>query len=123
MLRWISANYKTFLWAFALSIAVWISAVTSEDPDETRTLPNPIPVEIVGRASDLVLGSDIPTEVEVTLRAPSSVWTLIEADPQLVKAILDISSLSAGEHTTELQIQIDARPVQIVSVADRKSVV
>lgn len=119
MFRWISANYKTFLWAFALSIAVWISAVTSADPDETRTLPNPIPVEIVGRASNLVLGSDIPSEVEVTLRAPSSVWDLIEADPQLVKAILDISSLSAGEHTSELQIQIDARPVQIVSVAPK----
>ncbi len=119
MLRWLSANYKTFLWALALSIAVWISAVTSADPDETRTLPNPVPVEIIGQSPDLVLGSNIPTEVEVTLRAPRSVWNLIEADPKLVKAILDISSLSAGEHTAELQIQIDARPVQIVSVAPK----
>lgn len=119
MFRWISANYKTFLWAFALSIAVWISAVTSADPDETRTLTNPVPVEIIGRSSNLVLGSDIPTQVEVTLRAPTSVWDLIEADPKLVKAILDISRLGAGEHTSELQIQIDARPVQIVSVAPK----
>lgn len=120
MFRWLSANYKTFLWAFALSIAVWISAVTSADPDETRTLTNPVPVEIIGQSSNLVLGSDVPDEVQVTLRAPSSVWDLIEADPQLVKAILDISSLSAGEHTSELQIQIDARPVQIVSVAPKE---
>ena len=119
MFRWISANYKTFLWAFALSIAVWISAVTSADPNETRTLANPVLIEIIGQSSNLVLGSDIPDEVEVTLRAPRSVWDLIEADPQLVKAILDISSLSSGEHTSDLQIQVDARPVQIVSVAPK----
>lgn len=119
MLRWISLNYKTFLWAFALAIAVWISAVTSADPDETRTLANPVPVEIIGQSSNLVLGSDVPDSVIVTLRAPSSVWNLIDTDPQLVKAILDISSLSAGEHTSEIQIQINARPVQIVSVAPK----
>jgi YbbR domain-containing protein len=47
------------------------------------------------------------------------VWNLIEADPQLVRAILDLSGMSSGDHTLELQIQIDARPVQIVSVTPR----
>jgi len=117
MFRWIANNYRTFLWAFALSLAVWISAVTSADPDETRTLPSPVPVQIVGQASNLVLSSDIPTEVEVTLRAPRSIWSMIEADPQLVRAILDLSGISSGEHTLELQIQVNARPVQIVSAA------
>ena len=27
MYRWISENFRTFLWALALSIAVWIAAV------------------------------------------------------------------------------------------------
>ncbi len=117
MFRWILDNYRTFLWAFALAIAVWISAVTSADPDETRTLPSPVPVQIIGQASNLVLSSDIPTEVEVTLRAPHSVWSMIEADPQLVRAILDLSGISSGEHILELQIQVNARPVQIVSAA------
>ena len=117
MLRWITLNYKTFLWALALSIAVWISAVTSADPDETRTLPSVVPVQIIGQSSNLVLGSQIPETVEVTLRAPSSVWNLLESNPQLVSAILDISSLSSGEHSSELQIQVHVRPVQIVSVS------
>jgi YbbR domain-containing protein len=116
MLHWIANNYKTFLWALALAIAVWISAVTSADPDETRTLPNPVPIQLIGQSSNLVLGSEIPEEVEVTLRAPRSIWDVIEANPQLVTAILDISSLSSGEHVAELQIQVNARPVQIVSV-------
>ncbi len=117
MFRWITKNYRTFLWAFTLAIAVWISAVTSADPDETRTLPAAVPVQIIGQSPNLVLNSRIPNEVEITLRAPRSVWNLIEADPQIVHAILDLSGLSSGEHELELQIQINARPVQIVSVA------
>ncbi|MFN8414065.1 MAG: CdaR family protein [Anaerolineales bacterium] len=117
MLRWISLNYRTFLWAFALAVAVWISAVTGADPDETRTLPNPIPVEIIGQDPGLVISSDVPKAVEVSLRAPASVWKVIDADPSLIRAILDLSGLSSGEHTSELQIQVNARPVQILSAA------
>jgi YbbR domain-containing protein len=119
MFRWISENYRTFLWAFALSIAVWVAAVTSADPDETRTLSSAVPVQIVGQDPSLVISGAIPTEVEVTLRAPRSVWDIIEADPQIVRAILDLSGLSSGEHSLDLQIQIDARPVQIISVGPR----
>ncbi|GAB4399822.1 MAG: hypothetical protein OHK003_24640 [Anaerolineales bacterium] len=119
MLRWIADNYRTFFWAFALAVAVWISSVTSADPDQTRTLPSPVPVEIIGQSSNLVFSQSIPKEIEVTLRAPLSVWTLIESDPKLVRAILDISGLSAGEHTLDLQIQVNARPVQIVSATPK----
>jgi len=119
MFRWISENYRTFLWAFVLSISVWVAAVTSADPDETRALSSPVPVQVIGQDPSLVISSAIPSEVEVTLRAPRSVWDIIDADPQIVQVILDLSGLSSGEHSLELQIQIDARPVQIVSVAPR----
>jgi len=119
MFRWISENYRTFLWAFVLSISVWVAAVTSADPDETRALSSPVPVQVIGQDPSLVISSAIPAEVEVTLRAPRSVWDIIDADPQIVQVILDLSGLSSGEHSLELQIQIDARPVQIVSVAPR----
>ncbi len=119
MVRWIIENYRTFLWAFALAVAVWISSVTSADPDQTSTLNNPVPVQIIGQSSNLVFSEVLPEEVDVTLRAPSSVWALIEDDPGIVRAILDISGLSAGEHTLDLQIQVNARPVQIVSVSPK----
>ncbi|MBM3126523.1 MAG: hypothetical protein FJZ87_15880 [Chloroflexi bacterium] len=117
MLRWISQNYRTFLWSLALSMAVWMAAVTSADPDETRVLSSPIPVQIVGQDPGLVIRGDIPDNVQLTLRAPSSVWNLINADVTIVQAVLDLSGLTEGEHNTGLQIQIDARPVQIVAVA------
>lgn len=117
MFRWISKNYRTFLWAFALSMAVWISAVTSADPTETGTLSAPVPVQILGGDTELVIvNSKVPEVAEVTIRAPRSVWDMIEADPQIVHAILDLSGLSSGEHELELQIQISVRPVQVVSV-------
>jgi YbbR domain-containing protein len=106
MFRWISLNYRTFLWALALAVAVWIAAVTGADPDETRQLPNPVAVEIIGQDPSLVINSDIPREVEITLRAPHSVWTDLDADPDRVHVILDLSGLSAGDHTSELQIQV-----------------
>lgn len=117
--RWVVENYKTFLWALALAVAVWISSVTSADPDQTRALEAPVPVEVIGQSSNLVFSETVPKEVEVTLRAPTSVWKLIDADAGIVRAVLDISGLSAGEHTLELQIQVGARPVQIVSVSPK----
>ncbi len=119
MFRWVSLNYRTFLWAFALAVSVWIAAVTGADPDETRLLPDPVAVEIIGQNPTLVINSDVPKEVEITLRAPASVWKVLDADPSLVRVILDLSGLSAGEHTSELQIQVDARPVQILSASPK----
>ena len=119
MLRWISENYRTFLWAFALAVAVWISAVSSADPDETRVLRSAVPIQITGQDPSLVISSDIPKEASLTLHAPRSIWNIIEADPQSIRAVLDLSDLSSGEHTLDLQIQIDARPVQVVSITPR----
>lgn len=119
MFRWIAENYRTFLWAFALALAVWISAVSSADPDETRALQSVVPIEIIGQDPSLVISSDMPKSVKLTLHAPRSVWNIIESDSQSIHAVLDLSGLSSGEHTLDLQIQIAARPVQIVSVAPR----
>ncbi|MEW6401470.1 MAG: CdaR family protein, partial [Chloroflexota bacterium] len=115
MWRWVRTNFRTFLWAFALAIAVWVAAVTSADPDETRVLPSAVPIEVVGQDPGLVLGSTIPKSVQLNLRAPRSVWDNLEANPENIRAVLDLSGLSEGEHTQELQIQIAARPVQIVA--------
>ena len=116
MLRWIYGNIRTFLWAFALSMSVWVAAVTSADPDETRPLPNPVPLEVIGQDPRLVVNSAIPDAVEITLRAPHSVWTELEANPQSVRAILDLSGLTIGEYTRQLQIQLNVRPVRVVAV-------
>ena len=116
-LKWVAANVRTLLWALAFAVAVWVAAVTSADPDEARLLAEPVSVEIIGQDPSLVIANQIPETVEIVLRAPLSAWAEIDANPQSVRAILDLSGRSAGEHQIALQIQVDARPVRIVSVA------
>jgi YbbR domain-containing protein len=116
-IRAISTNLRTLLWALILALAVWVAAVTAADPDEVRLLPTPITVEVVGQDSGLVISSDYPKQVDVTLRAPTSVWERITGDPASVRAILDLSGLSSGDHTVNIQVQVSERPVRIVSVS------
>jgi YbbR domain-containing protein len=112
-MRWFARNIRTFLLALVLALAVWISAVTSADPDEMRTL-NAIPLEIIGQDSSLIVTSDLPSSVEVTLRAPSSIWEQLIAQENSVQATLDLSGISTGEHTLDIEIRLLVRPVQIV---------
>lgn len=115
-MRRFAANIRTLLLALALGISVWISAVTSADPDEVRVYPNMIPLEIVGKDPTLIVTSEIPSEVEVTLRTPRSVWELLTAQENSIQATLDLSGLSAGAHPVNIQLRVLARPYQIVLV-------
>lgn len=113
----IITNLRIFLLAFALAIAVWISAVTSTDPDEVRLFPNPIPLEVVGMESGLTSLEKFPETVEVTLRAPRSIWQSLLASPESVRAIVDLTGLSEGVHTVKVRVQISKGPARLVSVS------
>jgi len=116
MIRWFQKNWSSMLWALALSVAVWIAAVTAADPDEQRVFAKPVEIQIVGRDAGLVILNEIPTSVEVTLRAPRSVWTRLEAQETPIRAIADLSAMSAGEHTVQIQVQVTEGPSRVVSV-------
>ena len=113
-MRNLAANIRTFLLALVLGISVWISAVTSADPDEVRIFPNAIPLEIIGKDPSLIITSDIPSEVEITIRAPRSVWEQLTAQEKSVQATLDLSGLDTGKHLVPIQIRVLARPYQII---------
>ncbi len=117
MLSRLGRNLQSFVWALAIAFAVWIAAVTAADPDQVRIYPTPIKVEVVGQDPGLIINGTIPKEIQVTLRAPQSVWNQLTAHPDGVRAILDLSGLSSGVHKLDLQIQVDARPVRIVTVS------
>jgi YbbR domain-containing protein len=123
MIRWLGTNLRTFLWAFAMALAVWVAAVTAADPDEVRQYPDPIPVEIVGQDPGLVITSDVPKQIELTLRAPRSVWDKLLAETSGIRAVLDLSGLSTGDHTLPIQIQIPTRPVRIVSATPQTATI
>jgi YbbR domain-containing protein len=113
-MRRFAANLRTFLLALVLSLSVWVSSVTSADPDEVRVYPEAIPLEIIGRDPSLIITSEVPREVEVTLRAPRSVWEQLTAQDEAVQATLDLSGLGAGDHRVDIQFRVLVRPYQIV---------
>ena len=116
-MNWFLRNSRTLILAFILALAVWVSAVTSADPDEVRTYPRPVSLEIIGQDSGLVIVGSLPDRVSITLRAPRSAWNVLSASENQVRAILDLSGLGAGDHTVEIQTQVKVRPVQIISIS------
>ncbi len=115
MLSKLGRNLRTFLWSLLLALAVWLAAVTAADPDQVRAYPTPVNIEVIGQDPGLVIDGTLPKQMELTLRAPQSVWDQLTARPDAVRAILDLSGLSAGQHKVDIQVQIAARPVRIVS--------
>ena len=115
-MRLFAKNLRTFLLALALGISVWVSAVSAADPNETQTYPKPIPLEVIGQDPSLLRTNEIPSSVQVRLRAPHSVWEALTARDDSVRAILDLSGLSTGEHILDVQLMISERPYQLILV-------
>lgn len=116
MLKWLLQNLRTFLLALIMALAVWLSAVTAADPDEVRVYPRPIPLEVVGQDPRLVIVGSLPERVSVSLKAPRSTWDQLSATDGQVRAVLDLSGLGAGQHELNIQLQVKAQPVQVISV-------
>ncbi len=111
----ITRYIPTFLLALTLSIAVWILAITAEDPAEVRSYPYPVSIEILGQDPTFILTNEPAKTMTINLRAPKSIWTNLLTDRTSIRAIVDLSGLSAGPHTVPVQVQIVQRPVEIVS--------
>ena len=114
-LRWLAKNFGTLLTAFILAVIVWVSAVVASDPNEEHVLVRPVAIEIIGQDPNLQIMGQMPSSVSLVLRAPSTVWTQLNNDPQSVTAKVDLSNLGPGEHTVPVQVQITPHLVRLIS--------
>lgn len=113
-MRMLARNIRTFLLALVLGISVWVSAVSAADPNEVRVYPQQVDIEVIGKDPSLVLINEIPEKMQLSLRAPHSVWETLTTREDAVRAVLDLTGLSAGEHTMDIQVTVAMRPYQIV---------
>jgi YbbR domain-containing protein len=114
-LRWLAANLGTMLLALLLAVTVWVIAVISADPnvqDNTRATL----LEVIGQDPDLLLVSDIPTTAQVSLEAPTSIWTQLNSNPGLVTTWIDLSGLGAGQHILPVKSRVDLSPVRYLGI-------
>ncbi|MEA4908751.1 MAG: hypothetical protein GYA17_06745 [Chloroflexi bacterium] len=114
-LRFLFRNLSTLLLAFVLALAVWISAVTAADPTQESVYPQAIPIEVVGQDPAYIQTAEVPSQVSLTLSAPQSIWERLINEQIPVRAVADLSGLGPGEHSVDVQVQIDVRPVEVVS--------
>ncbi len=108
-----------FITALSLAVLIWIWAELESDPNETRTFPQPIPLELRGQTEGLTIVNDPPSAVILTLRAPRSVWEE-RLRPDQIEAWVDLSGLDVGQYTLPVQVAIHTRPVQIVDYTPRE---
>jgi len=115
-LRWLVSNLSTLILALVLAVVVWISAVTAANPNIEQT--RSVSLDLVGLDPDMLVVGSVPTQVRVTLEAPSSVMDSMSASENAVQAWVDISGSEPGTQDLEVQVQINPsyRPVRRSSV-------
>ncbi len=96
----------TFILAFGMAFLVWVAAIREADPIVTRTFPQRVPVKIIPpRANLFVVDQDsLPTDVQVSIRAPQSVWQNLTLSR--IRATLDLSAYDAGLHDVPIQVEL-----------------
>ena len=105
--------------AFALAVAVWISAVTAADPIEERVFPRGIPLELIGLEEGLEIIGPPPAQVFVTLSAPRSIWDRLLGEQDVITATLDLSEMSPGTETIPVDVEVNIQPSEVISYSPR----
>jgi YbbR domain-containing protein len=114
--RKLLSNLPTLLTALIFAIGVWIFAVTQADPTVTQTYPQPLDIEIIGLDPTLTIVNEISEQVNLTVRAPSSIFNQLESDRNLINVTLDLSGLDSGVHTLKPQVNISLSPAEVVRI-------
>ena len=104
----------SLLLAAILAGAVWVNAVSTQDPDETRTLSTPLAVTVNGLKEGLVAQGYQTIGVQITLRAPHSVWDRLSADS--VRVLADLTDKTEGKYSIPLKVVTELKPVRVEKV-------
>jgi YbbR domain-containing protein len=111
----LTKNLPSLFSAIALAVVVWVLAVTNTDPVEKRSYGRVVPIEVFGLNPALIITSEVPEQITLTLSAPVSTWESDLTSSNAVRAIADLSGLTAGNHSVPVNLQIDAQPVKVES--------
>ena len=109
-------NRDTFLLAILLAVAVWVSAVYANDPNQEQVIEPGVALDVTGGSEAFVIMNELPETIRVRIRAPESVWQAISENPDLVRATIDIADLGVGEHLVPVEVELFVAPAQILEV-------
>ena len=114
MLRWIASNVPLVVLALILAALAWVVAVEEEDPTLEERYAQAIPVAPSEPPAGMVIVGEFDEHVQVTVRAPQSVWSSIKVDDFAVA--VDLSGLDAGVQEVPVQVVLNKYPSRVVLV-------
>ena len=114
MLRWIASNVPLVVLALILAALAWVVAVEEEDPTLEERYAQAIPVAPSEPPAGMVIVGEFDEHVQVTVRAPQSVWSSIKVDDFAVT--VDLSGLDAGVQEVPVQVVLNKYPSRVVLV-------
>ena len=114
-LKQFAKNLPLLLSAIFLAIVVWAMAVTTTDPVEKRNYSRPVELEVSGLDPSLLITSELPEQISLTLSAPRSVWSSELSNASVIRAFLDVSGLEAGNYSLPITLKVYAHPVRVDS--------
>jgi YbbR domain-containing protein len=100
-----------------LAFFFWVVATEAQDPMIEKSYPTPLRVDIRNVPDGMVSYDGEDPQVRVVLRAPESLWEVLQAPLGDIEAYVDLSGAEPGEVTVPVQVTLRRRPVQIVSVS------
>ena len=107
-----------FFTALILAVIVWISSVSSSDPNEVVSYTSPVPLTVLGQNPDYLITQQSASDLTITLKAPRSVHNQITRNFNQISARINLSGLTSG--TYDLVPEVDTanfRPVQVLEVS------
>jgi YbbR domain-containing protein len=113
-LRWIAGNVPLMVLALILAALAWVVAVEEEDPTSEERYPQAIPVARSEPPEGMIIVGEFDEQVQVTVRAPRSVWSSLKVDD--FTATVDLADLEAGAHEVPVQVTLSKHPSRVILV-------
>ncbi|MCD6423917.1 MAG: hypothetical protein J7L35_00280 [Anaerolineales bacterium] len=113
LMRWLGSNLTSLILSLFLALVIWISAVTSANPNVEAELS--LPLEIREQPSDIAIVDSLPQTVDLKVLAPESIIQSLEENNPLV-AYIKLTDIEAGTYRFTIQIQIpdQLKPIRIL---------
>ena len=119
ILRWMGNNLTSLFLSLLLALVIWISAVTSANPNTEAEFT--IPLEVLQQSADVAIVDQLPQTVTVTLLAPESIIQQLEENNPLV-ATIDMFEIAAGSYRFPVIVNIpdQLKPIRILEQNPRQ---
>jgi YbbR domain-containing protein len=107
-------NFGLAALALALALSLWLYVSERENPTETRTFNNAVPITFVNVPNELAISQASATTVRLRIEAPEHEFDGLEVDD--FEATVDLGGLSEGAATLPVEVAPPNRRVNIAGV-------